>query len=81
MTRWIAAAAGLAILAIANFGTLGRERLLAEGLLVPLETVPVDSCFLLQSDPGCGASVYRTKVLFSLGNRLSGAMARTGSLA
>lgn len=50
MTRWIAVAAGLVILAITNFSILGRERLLADGLLVLLETAPVDPRSLMQGD-------------------------------
>lgn len=50
MRKWIAIAAGLAVLAVANFSIHGRERLLTEGRVVYLELAPVDPRSLMQGD-------------------------------
>lgn len=50
MRRGIALAAGLAMLAIANYAIYSKERLLAEGRIVLLELAPVDPRSLMQGD-------------------------------
>jgi uncharacterized membrane-anchored protein len=50
MRKAIALAAGLLVLALANYGIAARERLLREGQVVLLELVPVDPRSLMQGD-------------------------------
>ncbi|HSN33839.1 MAG TPA: GDYXXLXY domain-containing protein [Ideonella sp.] len=50
MRKLLALAAGVAILAAANWTIYGRERLLADGRVVLLELAPVDPRSLMQGD-------------------------------
>jgi uncharacterized membrane-anchored protein len=50
MRKWIALVAGLAALAMANYGIYGKEKLLSEGRVVLLELAPVDPRSLMQGD-------------------------------
>lgn len=50
MHKWIALAAGLAMLAAANFAIYGKEQLLTDGRIVLLELAPVDPRSLMQGD-------------------------------
>ena len=50
MREWIALAAGLAMLATANYGIYGKELLLRDGRIVLLELAPVDPRSLMQGD-------------------------------
>jgi uncharacterized membrane-anchored protein len=50
MRKWIALAAGLAVLAMANYAIYGKEQLLSEGRVVLLELAPVDPRSLMQGD-------------------------------
>ena len=50
MRKWIAIAAGLLILAAANYTIFTREKLITEGRIVLLELAPVDPRSLMQGD-------------------------------
>ena len=50
MRKWIALAAGLAILATANYTIYSKEQLLSNGRIVLLELAPVDPRSLMQGD-------------------------------
>ena len=50
MRKWIALAAGVAILAVANYAIYSREGLLSRGRVVLLELAPVDPRSLMQGD-------------------------------
>ncbi len=50
MRRWVAIAAGIAVLAVVNGTVYVRERHLAEGAVVLLELAPVDPRSLMQGD-------------------------------
>jgi uncharacterized membrane-anchored protein len=50
MRKWIALAAGVVILAAANYVIHEKERLLTEGRVVMLELAPVDPRSLMQGD-------------------------------
>jgi len=50
MRRWIAVAAGLAVLAVANYAIYAREQLVTHGRVVLLELAPVDPRSLMQGD-------------------------------
>ena len=50
MRKWLALAAGLAVLAAANATVFQRERLLAEGRVAILELAPLDPRSLMQGD-------------------------------
>lgn len=50
MRKTIALLAGLAVLAIVNFGIWQRERLITEGEIVLLQLAPVDPRSLMQGD-------------------------------
>src|SRR4051812_24712794 len=50
LTKWLAAAAALLLLAAVNFVIYSREQLLANGRVVLLELAPVDPRSLMQGD-------------------------------
>lgn len=50
MRKWIALAAGFAVLAIANYTIYSKEQLLTNGRIVLLELAPVDPRSLMQGD-------------------------------
>jgi uncharacterized membrane-anchored protein len=50
MRKWIALAAGVAILAMVNYTIYGKEQLLTNGRTVLLELAPVDPRSLMQGD-------------------------------
>lgn len=50
MRKLVALIAGLAVLAVVNFGIYQRERLLTDGRVVLLELAPVDPRSLMQGD-------------------------------
>jgi uncharacterized membrane-anchored protein len=50
MRKWIALAAGLALLTTANYAIYGKEQLLTDGRIVLLELAPVDPRSLMQGD-------------------------------
>lgn len=50
MRKWIALAAGLVVLATANYAIYSKEQLLADGRIVLLELAPVDPRSLMQGD-------------------------------
>lgn len=50
MRKWLALAAGLAVLVAANATVFQRERLLAEGRVAILELAPLDPRSLMQGD-------------------------------
>lgn len=50
MRKAIALAAGILVLAFANYGIYGRERLVNEGRIVFLQLAPVDPRSLMQGD-------------------------------
>jgi uncharacterized membrane-anchored protein len=50
MRKWTAVAAGLVILAAANYTIFAREKLITEGRVVLLELAPVDPRSLMQGD-------------------------------
>lgn len=50
MRKWIVLAAGLAVLALANYTIYSKERLLSTGRIVLLELAPVDPRSLMQGD-------------------------------
>lgn len=50
MRKWIALAAGFAVLAIANYTIYSKEQLLTNGRVVLLELAPVDPRSLMQGD-------------------------------
>jgi uncharacterized membrane-anchored protein len=50
MRKWIALAAGVLVLAVANMVVYEKERLLADGRVVLLELAPVDPRSLMQGD-------------------------------
>ena len=50
MRKWLAIAAGLALLALANYAIYAKEKLLTEGRIMLLELAPVDPRSLMQGD-------------------------------
>lgn len=50
MRKWIAFAAGLVLLAVANYTIYERENLITQGRVVLLELAPVDPRSLMQGD-------------------------------
>lgn len=50
MRKWVAIAAGVLMLAIANFAIHGKEKLLTGGRILLLELAPVDPRSLVQGD-------------------------------
>lgn len=77
MRKWIALAAGLVMLAVANYTIYSREQLLTDGRIVLLELAPVDPRSLMQGD----YMALRFKVAdIALGRGTAGKNLRDGSI-